>query len=143
MFKAPSGPAEAAGHQQPARSDLTVLGLSKRLLLPPPYPPEILWPLALSELKQQMTKATFNAWLVDSRVVPEASSPVFLIISVRNQYAQEWLTYRLQPVVVRTLTGMAGYQVGVCFIPHVLRTMRRNYDEPTRRPSTRISLPIR
>lgn len=143
MFKASSGPAQRAGLQQPARSDLTVLGLSKWLLLPPPYPPEILWPLALGELKQQMAKATFNTWLVDSRVIPKASSPAFLVISVRNQYAYEWLTYRLQPVVVRTLTGMAGYEVGVCFIPCVPATMRRSYNEPTRRPSTRISLPIR
>ena len=143
MFKAPSGPAEAAGQQQPARSDLTVLGLSKWLLLPPPYPPEILWPLALSELKQQMTKATFNTWLVDSRVVPEASNPAFLVVAVRNQYAYEWLTYRLQPVIIRTLTGMTGHQVVVCFIPRTLRTMRRNRYEPARRPSTRISFPIR
>ena len=143
MFKAPSGPAQVAGHQQPARSDLTVLGLSKWLLLPPPYPPDILWPMALSELKQQMTKATFNTWLVDSRVVPEASSPAFLVVAVRNQYAYEWLTYRLQPVIVRTLTGMASHKVVVCFIPRTLRTMRRNRYEPTRRPSTRISFPIR
>lgn len=108
-----------------------------------PHVPETLWPIALGELKQQMTKATFNTWLVDSRVIPEASSLVFLVISVRNQYAYEWLTYRLQPVIVRTLTSMAGYEVGVCFIPRVIRTMRRSYDEPARRPSTRISLPIR
>lgn len=143
MLQAPSGPAQVAGQQQPARSDLTVLGLSKWLLLPPPYPPEILWSLALGELKQQMTKATFNTWLVDSRVIPEASSPVFLVISVRNQYAYEWLTYRLQPVIVRALSSIAGYKVEVCFISRALRTMRRSYDEPARRPSTRISLPIR
>ncbi len=144
MLQAPSRPAQVAGQQQPARSDLTVLGLSKWLLLPPPYPPEILWPLALGELKPQMTKATFNTWLVDSQVIPEASSPTFLVISVRNQYAYEWLTYRLQPVIVRALASIAGYQVGVCFIPRVLRTMRRSCDnEPPRRPSTRIPLPIR
>jgi hypothetical protein len=143
MLKASSGPAQVAGQPQPARSDLTVLGLSQWLLLPPPYPPEILWPLALGELKQQMTKATFNAWLADSQVIPEASSPIFLVISVRNQYAYEWLTYRLQSVIVRTLAGVAGYEVDACFIPRVLRTMRRSYDESTRLPSTRLSLPIR
>ncbi|MCZ7673810.1 MAG: hypothetical protein M5U34_45170 [Chloroflexi bacterium] len=144
MLKTCLGSVEVAGCQQPALSGPTVSGLSKWPLLSPPYSPEILWPIALGELKQQMTKATFNAWLVDSRVIPGASSPVFLVVAVRNQYAYEWLTYRLQPVVVRTLTGMAGYEVGVCFIPYVVRTMRRSYDnEPTRRPSTRISLPIR
>lgn len=137
MLKAPSRPAEAAGHQQPA------LGPPKWPFLPLPYAPETLWQIALGELKQQMTKATFNTWLVDSYVIPGASSPVFLVVAVRNQYACEWLTYRLQPVVVRTLAGVAGYEVEVCFIPRVLRTMRRNYDEPARRPSTRLSLPIR
>lgn len=143
MLKTCPGSAEVAGRQQPALSGPTVLGLSKRPSLSPPYSPEILWPIALGELKQQMTKATFNAWLVDSRVIPEASSPVFLVVAVRNQYAYEWLTYRLQPVIVRTLSSIAGYQVEVCFIPRSFRTMRRSYDESTRRPSTRISLPIR
>lgn len=129
MLTTPSGPAEVVGQRWP--------------FLPLPYATEILWPLALGELKQQMTKATFNTWLVDSQVIPEASSPTFLVISVRNQYAYEWLTYRLQPVIDRTMTGVAGYKVEVCFIPRVLRTMRRSYDEPARRPSTRISLPIR
>lgn len=107
------------------------------------YAPGDLWPLALTELRQQMAKATFNAWLVDSRVIASASSPTFLVISVRNQYACEWLTYRLQPVIIRVLTGVAGYEVEVCFIPQTLRPMRRNHDEPTGRPSTRIPLPIR
>jgi chromosomal replication initiation ATPase DnaA len=129
MLKAHPGIADVASQQRP--------------LLPPPHVPETLWQIALGELKQQMTKDTFNAWLVDSRVIPGASSPAFLVVAVRNQYAYEWLTYRLQPVVVRTLTGMAGYEVAVCFIPCV-PTMRRSYNnEPTRRPSTRISLPIR
>lgn len=111
---------------------------------PPSYGPGDLWRLTLAELRQLMTKATFNAWLVDSRVVPEASSPVFLVVAVRNQYAYEWLTYRLQPVVVRTLTGMVGYEVEVCFIPRSITTMRRSHDnEPVRRPSTRLPLPIR
>lgn len=128
MLKAHSGLVEAAGYQRP--------------FLPPPYVLETFWQIALGELKQQMTKATFNTWLVDSHVVPEASSPAFLIVAVRNQYAYEWLTHRLQPVIARTLAGIAGYEVEVCFIPCVLRTMRRSYDEPTRRPTTRISFPI-
>jgi hypothetical protein len=129
MLKAHSGIADVASQQRP--------------LLPPSHALETLWPIALGELKQQMTKATFNAWLVDSRVVPEASSPVFLVVAVRNQYAYEWLTYRLQLVIVRTLSSLAGYQVVVCFIPRSFRTMRRSCEnEPTRRPPTRLPLPI-
>jgi hypothetical protein len=87
MLKPCPGSVEVAGRQQPALSGPTVVGLSKRPLLSPPYSPETLWPMALGELKQQMTKATFNAWLVDSHVIPEASSPAFLVVAVRNQYA--------------------------------------------------------
>ena len=61
-------------------------------LLPPPHASETLWQIALGELRQQMTKATFNAWLEDSRVIPRASSPVFLVVAVRNQYAQPVLS---------------------------------------------------
>jgi chromosomal replication initiation ATPase DnaA len=102
-------------------------------IAPPAYTPDELWPVALAELRLQMTKATFNAWLADSCVISEASNLPFLVISVRNQYAHEWLTYRLQPVIVRTLTGIAGYKVEVYFIPKTLRAMRKSCHEPTRR----------
>ncbi len=134
MLKAHPGIADVASQQQLALSGSTEFAevLPKLPLLPPLHAPETLWQIALSELKHQMTKATFNTWLVDSRVVPEASSPVFLVVVVRNQYAYEWLTYRLQPVIVRTLSSLAGYQVEVCFIPRSLRTMRRSCEnEPT------------
>ncbi len=111
-------------------------------IAPLAYTPDELWPMALAELRLQMTKATFNTWLADSCVITEASHLPFLVISVRNQYAYEWLTYRLQPVIVRTLTSIAGYKIAVCFIPRTLRTMRRSCHEPTRRPFTRIPLPI-
>lgn len=41
-----------------------------------------LWPMALSELRHQMTKATFNAWLADSYVLAPISSLSRLIIAV-------------------------------------------------------------
>ena len=122
----------------PEISDVTG---QRRSLLSPPHTPETRWQIALDALRQQMTKATFNAWLLDSRVIPEASGPAFLVISVQNQYAYEWLTYRLQPVVVSVLIDMVGYKVEVCFIPRILRAMRSICDESTQRPATRIPLP--
>ena len=97
----------------------------------PAYTPDALWSAALVELRLQMTKTTFNAWLADSYVIATASQLPFLVISVRNQYAQEWLTNRLQPIIIRTLTSIAGYPVKVCFIPRILRPIRRCDDEPT------------
>ena len=87
---------------------------------PPHWVPAELWPLALAELRLQMTKATFHALLADSVLLAEASQDLFLVVVVRNQYAWEWVTFRLQPVISRTLTGIAGYPVQICFIPRLL-----------------------
>jgi hypothetical protein len=63
-----------------------------------------------------MTKATFNLWLANSQVLPTFSNLAYLVIAVRNCYAQEWLTHRLSTVITRTLTSIAGYQVRICFV---------------------------
>jgi hypothetical protein len=86
-----------------------------------------------------MAKATFNNWLVDSCILSTASTPSFWVIVVCNEYAWEWLTFRLCPVVVRTVVGLVGEEVVICFVP---RTMRRRDDESTRRPSARIFISI-
>jgi hypothetical protein len=99
-----------------ALTGLAGLASPRRPPAAPAYSPEILWQIALGELQLQMTKATFNAWLLGSRAIPEASGPAFLTVSVRNQYAREWLTHRLQPLIARTLAGVAGYEVDVNFI---------------------------
>jgi len=84
---------------------------------PPLYAtPDDLWRAALTELQLQMTKATFNTWLIDSCVLAQVSTLTCLIISVRNRYAQEWLTHRLRSVIVRTLSSIAGYRVEVHFV---------------------------
>ena len=102
-------------------------------------PPDKLWPLVLANLRQQMTKATFNTWLVDSHILTAPSTPAFWVVVVRNEYAYEWLTNRLSPVIERTLVGLVGSKVVVCFIP---RTMRNRCYEPFRRPPARISRAI-
>jgi chromosomal replication initiation ATPase DnaA len=107
--------------------------------LAPPYSPETLWSLALGELKPQMSRATFDAWLLGSRVIPVASGPTFLVVAVRNQYACEWLAYRLQPVIERALAGLAGYPVRVCFVTQAIRTIRSD-DGPTGPSAARICL---
>jgi chromosomal replication initiation ATPase DnaA len=102
----------------------------------PAYTPEELWHLVLAELRQQMTKTTFNAWLVDSCILSTSSTSAFWVVVVRNEFAWEWLTYQLSPVVERTIVGLVGNAVTICFIP---RTMRNINYEPFRRTSARIS----
>ena len=88
----------------------------QRPFSPLPRVPEELWQVALEELRLQMTKATFNQWLLGSAVVPQASTPLSLTVAVRNRYAQEWLTHRLHNVIVRTLGAVAGYRMQVHFV---------------------------
>lgn len=90
--------------------------------LPLPYSPETLWQKALHELQYQMTKATFTSWLTGTRAIPEASSVGLLTVEVRNRYAQEWLTHRLQPVINRAVAGIAGYDLDVCFVVTPMRS---------------------
>ena len=89
---------------------------------PLPYSPETLWKKALHELQYQMTKATFTSWLTGTRVIPEACCADLLTVAVRSWYAQEWLTHRLQPVINRAVTGIAGYDLDVCFVVTPMRS---------------------
>jgi hypothetical protein len=88
----------------------------ERPFSPLPCSPEELWEAALEELRLQMTKATFNQWLLGSHAVCDASTPLCLSVAVRNRYAQEWLTHRLRNSIVRTLAAVAGYRVQVRFV---------------------------
>ena len=97
----------------------------------PTNAPGELWQEALFELRLQMTKAAFNTWLADSCVLATASTPDFWVIVVRNEFASEWLTYRLCPIVVRTVGGLVGNEVTICFVS---RAMRKRRHESFRRP---------
>lgn len=100
-----------------------------------------LWRTTLFELRLQMTKATFNTWLADSFILAAASTPAFWVIVVRNEFAWEWLTYRLCSVIERTVKGLMETHVTVCFVPK-FRTIRRKYHKPSRRSPSRISITI-
>jgi len=98
---------------------------------PLPYSPEALWQAALRELQHQMTKATFTSWLAGTKAIPEASSAGLLTVEVRNRYAQDWLTHRLQPVIDRAVTGIAGYGLDVCFVVTPMRSTPLRTKETT------------
>ncbi|MGD8805816.1 MAG: chromosomal replication initiator protein DnaA [Chloroflexota bacterium] len=77
---------------------------------------ELAWKATLGELELQMTKATFNTWLKDARLV--SSEEDKYIVGVRNDYAKDWLESRLSDTITRTLSTIAGKQVGVSFVVH-------------------------
>lgn len=79
--------------------------------------PAGLWLQVLVALRPQLIAATFDAWLVGSQVVSRACTPCFWVIAARNEYACEWLTHRLYPVIWRTTAAVTGRQITLCFIP--------------------------
>lgn len=77
--------------------------------------PAQLWTTALGELELQMTRATFDMWLRDTRCVGIDDDDT-LVIAVKNGYAVEWLENRLYPVIERTLHRLTENGTGARFI---------------------------
>jgi hypothetical protein len=73
-----------------------------------------IWQAVLSELQLQMTKATFDTWAKNTRVV-ECADGVFTI-GAQDAFAKEWLENRLLTTVERTLVGIVGRPVEVKFV---------------------------
>lgn len=76
--------------------------------------PETAWKATLGELELQMTRATYNTWLKDAKLL-SAESNTFTI-GVRNDYARDWLENRLKSTILRTLSAVAGYKPQVQFV---------------------------
>lgn len=76
--------------------------------------PEIAWKAALGELELQMTKATFNTWLKDARLLTCEEDE--FVIGVRNDYAKDWLENRLQDTILRTLSTIRGRRTEARFV---------------------------
>ncbi len=76
--------------------------------------PETAWKATLGELELQMTKATFNTWLKDARLL--ACEEDEYVIGVRNDYAKDWLENRLQDTILRTLSAILNQPVSIRFV---------------------------
>ncbi len=72
------------------------------------------WPAALGELQLQMTQATFDTWLRDSRLLKYEDGT--FVIGVKNGYAKDWLESRLLATIKRTLARLVGKTVQVQFV---------------------------
>ncbi len=75
---------------------------------------EQIWQAALGELQLQMTKATFDTWVKDTRVISYEDGT--FIIGAHTAYAKDWLENRLMVTVKRTLIGLTGRSVEVKFM---------------------------
>jgi len=76
--------------------------------------PDLVWSAALGELELQMTQATFDTWLRDSRFLDFKDG--ILVVGVKSGYAKDWLEHRLHATIQRTLVRLAGQNVDVRFV---------------------------
>jgi chromosomal replication initiator protein len=76
--------------------------------------PEAAWQATLGELELQMTRATFNTWLKDARML--ACDDHEYVIGVRNDYAKDWLENRLHDTIIRTLAAITGHESSIRFV---------------------------
>jgi len=73
-----------------------------------------IWQAALGELQLELTRATFETWLRNSRLV--ACEDGVFVIGVANSYARDWLESRLRAVVERVLARLTGQPVQAHFV---------------------------
>lgn len=76
--------------------------------------PAHIWSAALGELELQVTQATFETWLRNTRLLKYKDG--LFVIAVENGYAKDWLEHRLLATIKRTLVRLAGRTVGVKFV---------------------------
>ncbi|MCA9938299.1 MAG: chromosomal replication initiator protein DnaA [Anaerolineales bacterium] len=76
--------------------------------------PESAWKATLGELELQMTKATFNTWLRDARLISADAGGY--VVGVRNAYAKDWLQNRLKETILRTLNAIVTEPVDLSFV---------------------------
>lgn len=80
-----------------------------------------LWDSALKDLALQMTRATFDTWLRGTWIVAYEPAPAggeereCFVVQAASAYAVDWLTHRLAPTIVKTLSRLVGRPVQVEF----------------------------
>ncbi len=62
----------------------------------------------------QMTQATFDTWVKDTRIVSQDSDK--LVIGTKSAFAKDWLENRLLTTINRTLTSILGRPVEIQFV---------------------------
>jgi chromosomal replication initiator protein len=75
---------------------------------------EQFWHAALGQLQLQMTQATFDTWVKDTRVVSQDNHK--LVVGTKSAFAKDWLENRLFVTINRTVTNLLGRPVDIQFI---------------------------
>ncbi len=72
------------------------------------------WQAVLERLQGQMTAATFNVWLKETRVVAKRDEE--LVVDASNDFARSWLAGRLSGAVHRAAAEVFGRAVVIKFV---------------------------
>ena len=72
-----------------------------------------LWQTALAQLQLQVTRPNFDTWLKDTVGVRFDDS--LFEVAAPNDFATEWLSTKLRPLIAKTLSGIVGHPVDVSF----------------------------
>jgi chromosomal replication initiator protein len=76
-------------------------------------PPQQLWETALGELQLQVTRPNYDTWLRDTVGLRYDAGE--LVVGAPSDFATEWLSRKLRPLIAQTLTGIAGEPLPVNF----------------------------
>ncbi len=72
------------------------------------------WRAVLGELEMQMSQASFNTWLRDSKLI--AFEDNVFVVGVESGFIKDWLQGRMRNTVERTLVGIVGQETEVSFV---------------------------
>ena len=72
------------------------------------------WDATLDQLQWQMTKATFDTWFKNTRLI--AHKDDIYTIGVKNAYAKSWLENRLYDTITRALENVTEREVQIEFL---------------------------
>lgn len=77
--------------------------------------PAELWQQALRHLAQHVSQANFETWLEGTEGM--RISDHALVLGTKSEFVTEWLQKRMRPLIVRTLTELAGEPLDIRFEP--------------------------
>ena len=72
-----------------------------------------IWEAVLGELQSQITSTNYDTWLKDT--VGLGYEGDYFVVGVASPFAIEWLEKRLGSLIQKTLIGVIGREVNVCF----------------------------
>ncbi|MHB8377208.1 MAG: chromosomal replication initiator protein DnaA [Dehalococcoidia bacterium] len=75
--------------------------------------PAATWDATLGQLQLQVTRANFDTWLRDTVGLRDDHDG--FVVGAPNDFAREWLSMRLRPMIARTLARVLGHKVDVTF----------------------------